>query len=172
VDIAFVILGAGTMGCTGSRSVNGLRRILIKIDPFKHHWERELLETLTHEMAHAYIRHFACPCDSDSCKVFMADINHVGYTGHGGYWQRLATEAENMVRGDWDHLAIEELGIEDAAVAELQNAVPQCESALAYAQEVFGPAEGALVFEKHYTTRSEVWIRVRGTGEGACLMMV
>lgn len=53
----------------------------------------DVLETLVHEMAHAYFMLFACPCES--CQ------RELGATGHGPVWQELKQAMYRRIRR-WD----------------------------------------------------------------------
>lgn len=67
----------------------------------------DVLETLVHEMVHAYLRVFVCLCDE--CQRAL------GATGHGAVWQELKqvmsmtirswdTTLQNFYLDDWDRL--------------------------------------------------------------------
>lgn len=96
-------VGRFTLGCTeGKVDDEDTLRLSIRVeacDP----WSKEghiarrdlisLLETLVHEMAHAYFMYFACPCGL--CQREM------GATGHGPEWQELK-QAMYMTIRCWD----------------------------------------------------------------------
>lgn len=62
-----------------------------------------VLKTLLHEMAHAYLTCFSCPCDC--CQ------NQLGATGHGFVWQELINAIFREV-ASWDR-SLREFYIED-----------------------------------------------------------
>lgn len=60
--------------------------------PFTAQSARTIINTLLHEMAHAFLIRFACSCNSCSCEVTRCGT--LGLTGHGPLWVRLCEAIE------------------------------------------------------------------------------
>lgn len=89
-------------GLTRPEGTFGDYRMLIRLEASTPWWFegclvrltfKEVLETLVHEMAHAYLGLFSCPCWS--C------LMEIGRSGHGHVWRELKEAMCMTIRG-WD----------------------------------------------------------------------
>lgn len=100
---------------------DGSPRLLIVIDARKHTSERDFLETLSHEMCHAYVELHTCYCGGVKCKEWKDDIYQIGVDGHGLQWQVLASAVEDGMKELWRENF--DMGRERAAYAEVIKSV-------------------------------------------------
>lgn len=118
---------SGWLGRTKEKRQNvssGPPEILIELKRLsKQLWTRELiqefLDTLLHEMIHAFLIIYGAPEESLECCPYRRIVETEGLTGHGPYWVKVATmvamEADRALGGLWHKW---DLGISNARLSE------------------------------------------------------
>lgn len=166
-------MGPNSYGdCTAERlhgPTKKLCRVKIRLNPNTRTTGLEVINTLLHEMVHAF--KFMCICATASicnfrgCQSLRVPMK-LGTTGHGLSWQRLATAVEVAARG--------RLGVVEVRLGRNRAAVKECSvaptfnvvTARAFLTECFTGEE--IIRVDRLVDRSQMhWTRIHATPEAS-----